>query len=88
MEIAAELGIPTEARPIEKSELYVADEVFLSGTACQVAWVAAIDKRPIGTGKIGPITQKLQDKFFGIVRGADSDHAEWRTKVDLAKIAL
>jgi branched-chain amino acid aminotransferase len=87
MELAVELGIKAEARPIEKSELYVADEVFLSGTACQVAWVASIDKRTIGTGEIGPITKRLQDKFFGIVRGTDPDHAQWRTKVSLAKVA-
>jgi branched-chain amino acid aminotransferase len=83
VKIAQDMGIPVETRPVEKSELYVADEVFLSGTGCQVAWVSSIDKRPIGSGSIGHITKKLQDKFFGIVRGTDLAYASWLTKIDL-----
>jgi len=57
--------------------------VFLTGTGCQVAWVESIDRRTIGNGQIGPITQKLREKYFGVVRGTDSDYSEWRTKVEL-----
>ena len=81
LQIARDLEIPTQARSIAKSELYIADEVFLSGSACQVAWVESIDKRTIGTGRIGPITEKLQHKFFNVARGTDPDYSEWRTKI-------
>lgn len=83
LELAEDMGIPIVIRSIPKGELYIANEVFLTGTGCQIAWVEQIDKRIIGTGQIGPITQKLKDKFFGVVRGADQDRAEWRTVVQL-----
>lgn len=81
MQMAKDMGIKTIERPIERSELYIADEVFLSGTGCQIAWVDKIDKRQIGEGKIGPITKKLQEKFFNIVRGKDKEYKEWTTKI-------
>jgi len=84
LQMAEDMGIPTHTRPVEKSELYIADEIFLTGTGCQVAWVQQIDKRRIGDGKIGPITEKLRQKFFGVVRGTDPDYSEWRTKINLA----
>jgi branched-chain amino acid aminotransferase len=80
IKIAEDMGIQIIERPIERSELYVADEAFLTGTACQVAWVHSIDKRVI-TEKIGPITKKLQDKFFSVVRGQDEDYIDWCTKI-------
>ncbi len=81
LQIAQNMGIPTIERPIERSELYIADEVFLSGTGCQVAWVEQIDKRTIADGKIGPITEKLREKFFKVVKGEDKDYQEWCTKI-------
>lgn len=81
IKIASDMGFKTIERPIERSELYIADEVFLSGTGCQIAWVAQIDKRQIGNGKIGPITKKLQEKFFRIVRGDDNEYSNWTTKI-------
>jgi branched-chain amino acid aminotransferase len=80
IKIAEDMGMQIIERPIERSELYVADEAFLTGTACQVAWIHSIDKRVI-TEKIGPITKTLQDKFFSIVRGQDNDYIGWCTKV-------
>jgi branched-chain amino acid aminotransferase len=80
VQMAKDRGIPVEARAIERTELYVADEVFLSGTGCQVAWVHSIDKRVI-TEKIGPVTKQLQDAFFDIVRGKDKEYRDWCTKV-------
>lgn len=81
IKLAEDMGIQVETRPIERSELYVADEVFLSGTGCQIAWVEQIDKRVIGNGKIGPISKKLQEKFFQVVRGNDDHYKEWVTEV-------
>lgn len=81
IQIAQDMGIPTIERPIERSELYVADEVFLTGTGCQVAWVEQIDKRKIGTGKIGSVTEKLKEKFFAVVKGEDEQYTKWCTKI-------
>jgi len=83
IKIAADLGIETIERPIERSELYVADEVFLTGTGCQVAWVEQIDKRKIADGGIGPVAAQLKDKFFKVVKGEDAQYKEWCTKITL-----
>lgn len=80
IQIAKDMGIPVETRSIERTELYAADEIFLSGTGCQVAWVHSIDKRTI-TDSIGPITKQIQDTFFAIVRGKDAKYKNWLTKV-------
>ncbi len=84
LKICENLGIKTLERPVEKSELYIADEVFLSGTGCQIAWVEKIDKRTIGSGKIGEITKKLQKIYFEIVRGKSSDYSHWNTKISIS----
>ena len=68
-------------RDVTRSELYICDEVFFSGTGVQVAWVKEIDKRVIGNGKMGPITKKLQDLFFEIVTANKEEYAGWLTAV-------
>lgn len=83
MLLAEEIGIPVIERSIDRSELYIADEVFLSGTGCQLAWVTQIDKRVIGDGKIGKISQKLREIYFDTVKGYNPNHQEWCTKVVL-----
>lgn len=84
LEMCQDIGIPTTQRPIEKDELFHADEVFLTGTGCQVAWVEKIDNQTIGTGKIGPITKQLQEKFFDMVRANTSDYTKWTTAIKIA----
>ena len=70
IELAArELGMHVEQRLVDRSELYVADEVFLSGTAAHIQGVGTIDKRAVGSGNVGQVTGKLQELYFGIVRG-------------------
>jgi len=81
LQLAHDMGIPTETRSIDRSELYIADETFFSGTGVQVAWIAKIDNRKIGNGERGPITAKLQDKFFDVVRGNDSKYSQWLTRI-------
>jgi branched-chain amino acid aminotransferase len=81
LQIAKDMGISVEQRTVDRSELYIADEVFFSGTGCQVAWVSSIDKRTIGNGKIGDISKILQEKFFAIVRGKDEAYTDWCTKI-------
>jgi len=83
MQIASDMGIPTIERSVDRTELYVADEAFFSGTGAQIAWIDAIDHRTVGTGKIGPITDKIKKKFFEIVRGKDTKYASWLTQITL-----
>lgn len=79
--LAKDLNIPVEVRSVSRSELYICQEAFFSGTGVQVAWIGQIDKRKVGNGKKGKITSLLQEKFFHIVRGEDPRYKEWLTKV-------
>jgi branched-chain amino acid aminotransferase len=79
---ARDLGIPVEERSFARDELYTADEVFLTGTAAELTPVREIDDRVVGRGTMGPVTELLQARFFDVVRGTTSDHAEWRTPVE------
>lgn len=82
MQIALnDLKIETVERRILRSEFFVADECFLTGTAAHVTPVLEVDGRLIGTGEIGPITARLQEKYFEIVRGVDRKYAGWLTPV-------
>ena len=76
-----ELGVPVVERRINRSELFVADEVFLTGTAAHVTPVVELDGRPIGDGAIGPLTAGLQELYFGIVNGRDKRYIDWCTPV-------
>lgn len=75
--LRAELGIEVVERPIDRTELYVCDEVLLCGTGAEVCPVLEIDGRPVGTGKTGAITRSLQDLFAAIARGEDDRYAHW-----------
>ncbi|TGK21116.1 branched-chain amino acid transaminase [Leptospira fluminis] len=81
LQIAKDLGYEIVERDITRSELYIADEIFFSGTGVQIAWVSQVDRRTIGSGKIGPITQKLQTTFFDLVKGKIPDYKHWLTPV-------
>ena len=81
MQFADELGIPVLERRITRDEVYVADEAFFTGTAAEVTPIREFDHRPIGDGKRGPITTKLQTMFFDTVNGRNPRHAEWLTPV-------
>ena len=74
LEGASLLGVPAP-------ELYIADEVFFTGTAAEITPVREIDNRVVGEGTRGPITTKIQTKFFDIVRGSDNSHPAWLTRV-------
>lgn len=76
-----ELGIPTACRQIARSELYYADEIFLTGTGAQIAGATRVDQRAVGTGEVGPITTALQREYFGIVRGHNPKYTDWLTPV-------
>jgi len=74
-----ELGIETIERPIDRSELYTAQECFLTGTAAHITPVAEIDRRKIGNGEIGEITGKLQKLYSEVIRGNNPKYIDWCT---------
>jgi branched-chain amino acid aminotransferase len=79
--LAADLGIPTEVRSIDRSELYVCDEVFLCGTGVQVSAVIEVDHRAVGTGAIGPVARKISETYFAAVRGNLPQYKSWLTPI-------
>jgi len=75
-------GIKTNFRQVDRTELYIAEEAFFVGTGAQVAHIAEIDDYKIGDGKRGPISKKLQDAYFEICRGNDSDFKDSLIEID------
>jgi branched-chain amino acid aminotransferase len=71
-----ELGVEVVERPIDRTELYLADEIFFCGTGVQIAAITRIDHRPIGTGKLGSLTADLRKLYFDVVRGKVSKYRE------------
>jgi branched-chain amino acid aminotransferase len=86
MELAEkELGLPVAERDVDRTELYAADEVFLSGTGFQIAPVVMVDGRPVGTGEVGPVAAKLQEMYFKAARGEWDEYADWTIAVEVAQ---
>lgn len=79
--LAREDGLVTAERNITRAQLYLADEAFFTGTAVEVTPVVEVDSRPVGKGKVGPITKRLQARYFDVVKGTDREHPEWLTAV-------
>ena len=77
IKIAGDEGIDSEERDISREDLYSADEAFFTGTAAEVAPIREVDDRPIGSGKRGPITERLQRIFFNVVRGKGPKYEFW-----------
>lgn len=74
-----EMGIDTEERQVDRSELYIAEECFFSGTAAHVTPIVEIDHRPIGNGEIGKITGELQKLYFEVIQGKNRKYLDWCT---------
>lgn len=72
-----EFGMEVQERSIDRTEVYLAEEAFFCGTGVQLAAIARIDHHPIGAGKMGPITQKLRQLYFDIVRGRVAKYRDW-----------
>jgi branched-chain amino acid aminotransferase len=79
--ITKDLGLPFVERPIGRTELYVADEVFLCGTGAQVTPVRSVDRRVVGAGAIGPLTAKVKQHFDDVVHGRVDHRRGWLTPV-------
>ena len=81
IKIAKDLRMPCREEMLTRDQLYIADEAFMTGTAAEVTPMVEIDNRKIGSGKPGAITKKLQNAFFGIVRGENPKYKKWLTYV-------
>jgi branched-chain amino acid aminotransferase len=80
----SEFGVEVESRTIDRSELYVADEVFMTGTAAHVTPILEVDRRVVADGNVGPISKQLQSLYFDIIYGRNPKYLSWCTAVPLA----
>ena len=76
-----EMGLEVEERKIDRTELYIAEEAFFCGTGVQVAAIVDVDRRRVGSGKIGPVVSRLRDIYFDVVRGKVEKYKGWCTPV-------
>ena len=76
-----ELGLEVAERPIDRTELYVCDELFMTGSAAEIVAITKVDYRPIGTGVMGPVTSKLREIFNGVIRAKNPKYSHWNVEV-------
>lgn len=81
-----ELGIDTLEQSIDRSELFMADECFMTGTAAHLTPVIEVDRRKVGNGEVGDITRKLQEVFFDVIRGKNPKYLGWCTPIPSSKV--
>jgi branched-chain amino acid aminotransferase len=81
LSLADDLGIKHQQRSIDRSELYLADEAFMCGSSARITPILSIDKRSVGDGAVGPISQQLMKQYEAVQRGSDASHPEWRLAV-------
>lgn len=82
LQILREEGIELVEKPITRDEVYIADEAFFTGTAAEITPVRELDNRQIGSGARGPVTERVQQRYFDIVYGRSDAHPEWLTYLD------
>jgi len=82
MELLGNEGIPVQERSIDRTELYVADEIFVCGTGVQVSPVVEVDHRPVGSGEVGPVARLVRDRYFEAVRGRLPEYRHWLTPIE------
>ena len=88
IQLATDFGIPVAETQIPREMLYVADELFFTGTAAEISPIRSVDRIRVGSGARGPITEKLQTEFLAIARGARPDGHGWLTPVGVLEHAL
>jgi branched-chain amino acid aminotransferase len=76
-----ELGLQVVERPIDRTEVYICDEIFITGTAAEVTAVTRVDYRPVGSGQMGPITVRLRQLFEDVVYGRNPDYRHWNLPI-------
>ena len=82
--LAEDLGLLVREVPIPREMLYLADEIFFCGTAAEITPIRSVDRIPVGIGRRGPVTERLQKAFFSIVRGDVPDRHNWLTPIPVA----
>tara|TARA_B100001013_G_scaffold295712_1_gene196109 strand:+ start:152 stop:1081 length:930 start_codon:yes stop_codon:yes gene_type:complete len=82
--IKNELELEVIERPIDRSEIYLADEMFLTGTAAHVTPVGELDNRKIGSGNVGPVTEKLSSMYAKVIRGEEKAYLDWCTPISVS----
>jgi branched-chain amino acid aminotransferase len=82
LQFAADLGIKVVERRITRDEFYLADEIFMTGTAAEVTPIREYDDRTIGNGGRGPLTEKLQTLYFDVVHGRNEQYMDWLSFID------
>ena len=87
LRLASRLGIAVSEQSIPREMLYLADELFFTGTAAEITPVRSVDRIQIGAGRRGPITKKLQDAFFGLFNGSTADSDGWLEGLDAPAVA-
>jgi branched-chain amino acid aminotransferase len=86
--IARDLGYEIVEQPVSRDQLYVADEVFVSGTASEVIGLSEIDFRRIGEGKTGPVTRSIQEVFQAVIHGKSARYADWLSPISEDHLAF
>ncbi|MEF9996935.1 MAG: branched-chain amino acid transaminase [Burkholderiaceae bacterium] len=81
IQLAHDLGLTVESRPLTRDDVYLADEAFFTGTAAEVTPIREVDGRVLGAGSRGPITEKIQSLFFDVVNGRNPQYQSWLTPV-------
>jgi branched-chain amino acid aminotransferase len=81
IQLAQSLDIPVTEAPVPRELLYIADEVFFTGTAAEITPIRSVDRIVVGKGQRGPVTERLQSEFFAIVEGTKEDRFGWLTPV-------
>ena len=76
-----ELGLKVQERSIDRTELYIADEMFFCGTGAQISPITSVDYHSIGSGEVGEITKKLQNIYFAVVKNQIPKYSEWSVPV-------
>jgi branched-chain amino acid aminotransferase len=81
VKLAKRIGVPLVQEPIPREMLYLADELFFTGTAAEITPIRSVDKIKVGTGSRGPVTEALQRAFFDVIEGRAADEHSWLTYV-------
>ncbi len=81
LRLAGDLGIPTVVRSIDRTELYICEELFLCGTGAQISPVTSVDHRAVGDGTIGPVTTRIKDVYYAAVKGKLARYKDWCTPI-------
>ena len=87
MKLAGRIGLTVEERSMPRESLYLADEMFFTGTAAEITPIKSVDRIQIGEGRSGPLTKKLQESFFGLFDGSTEDRDGWLEGLDAPRVA-